>query len=729
MIPSRTWRLAIAVVAAAASGIAAVPEDGKEQPQEFGASAEQVSVDFVVHDKHGKFIDDLTPADVQVFEDDVRQDVESLRLVRRGRSKVPTAETAAAAPTRGTPVVAPEGPELLAIVFDNVLVENRFWARKMVTEYFNEHWRAGEHVGIFAVGQRLAVAQPFTGDKQAVIAGVERALGWQGAEGLVRQSEGGILGSVNDRLRGASSLATGPEGGNSLPPQGAQRGPGVPPNTDVLLRGLLSDRPEATALRQDVDSVTSLRSLMTIVNAMSAARGRKAIVYLGESLRLRPVSERMLFRQLVPAANDAHVSIYTIDASGLHKDSTNQRLQAELPNTSGPTSPSPSNTGLDLPSGPIRMTLGEQLDATIARAMFQVADATGGTMVSDTNNLALGIEKADEDLTSYYLLSYSPKNDDYDGRFREITVKVLRSHGDLRARKGYIAVKTRTWDSPVLAYEGPALARLDRDPKADQFPIHAQALAIPSGSDGTVAAVLAEFRDGELSHEKDKKAKLFREDFTIVAVIRDGSGRVVKKLSEYYPMKGALARLDEASRRKVLFYQEAALGPGAYTVDVVVRDNRNGATSIRHLPLQVPDAEGDRLRASSLVLVGTSGLAGGGRAAEPFVTNGVQLFPSLDGSVATDASGRAVVFLRAWTGAARNPVDATLELREGDRNIAEASLGRLTPDATGRVDVLGRFPVAPLPAGDYQVRVTLKDGRDTETRSTSFKLDGQGKRP
>jgi VWFA-related protein len=732
MVFMKRSRLGGAVVLAlVGAGIPAAPKEDSERPQEFGVSAEQVSVDFVVYTKKGVFavrgdlINDLAPSEVQVFEDGVRQDVESLRLVRRGNATVSGSATANArgqAPPNATPVVAPQGPELLAVVFDNVPVENRPWARKIVTEYFNEHWRDGEHVGVFALGQRLAVAQPFTGDKQAAIAGVERALGWQSAEGLVRRSEGGVLGSVNDRLRGAASLVTGPAGGNGVPSQGepGARGPGGPPNTDILLSGLLSDRPEATALRHDVDSLTSLRSLVAIVNAMSAAQGRKAIVYMADSLSLGALAERFLFRQLVPAANDAHVSIYTVDASGLAVGGGPASGPAlptiELPSTNGP-------------SEPMRTTVGEYFNTTNDRAMYQVADATGGKRIWGTNNLALGIEEADADLTSYYLLSYSPKNNDYDGRFREIKLKVLRPHGELRARKGYIAVKTRTWDSPVLAYEGPALARLDRDPKADQFPIHAQALAIPSGSEGTVAAVLAEFRAGDLSREKDRKAKLFREDFTIVAVIRDASGRVVKKLSDYYPMKGALDRIDDASRRKVLFYREAELAPGAYTVDVVVRDNRKGDTSIRHLPLQVPDAEGDRLRASSLVLVGTSGLAGGGRAAQPFVTNGVQLFPSLDDSVTTDASGRAVVFLRAWTAPARRAVDASLELKEGDREIADSSLGRLRPDASGRVDVLARFPVAPLPAGNYQVRVTLRDGRDTETRSASFRLDTQAKQP
>ena len=124
---------------------------------------------------------------------------------------------------------------------------------------------------------------------------------------------------------------------------------------------------------------------------------------------------------------------------------------------------------------------------------------TGGQAISETNNLALGIEKADEDLTKPRPPLYSPKNGDYDGRFREITVKVLRSHGDLRARKGYIAVKTRTSGlaRSRLRRPGPGSAgsRSQGRSVSDPRPGPRDSL----GNDGTVAAVLAEFRDGELS--------------------------------------------------------------------------------------------------------------------------------------------------------------------------------------------------------------------------------------
>ena len=62
-------------------------------------------------------------------------------------------------------------------------------------------------------------------------------------------------------------------------------------------------------------------------------------------------------------------------------------------------------------------------------------------LIEGTNDVSAGLAEMREDLGAYYRLSYSPKNQDYDGRFRTITVKVKRPHGRLQARKGYLAVK------------------------------------------------------------------------------------------------------------------------------------------------------------------------------------------------------------------------------------------------------------------------------------------------
>ena len=58
--------------------------------------------------------------------------------------------------------------------------------------------------------------------------------------------------------------------------------------------------------------------------------------------------------------------------------------------------------------------------------LARLANDTGGFLVSETNNLRGALRRIDEDTRFHYLLTYVPKNLDFDGRFRAIDVKVKR---------------------------------------------------------------------------------------------------------------------------------------------------------------------------------------------------------------------------------------------------------------------------------------------------------------
>ena len=128
------------------------------------------------------------------------------------------------------------------------------------------------------------------------------------------------------------------------------------------------------------------------------------------------------------------------------------------------------------------LTLLEHNEDTLRLAprsgLGRLADQTGGFIIEDTNDLSAGLAEMREDLGAYYQLSYAPKNQDYDGRFRAITVKLKRPHGRLQARKGYLAVKTAL-PVPVLDYEAPALARLESGPRPTAVPLRLRGLQFP----------------------------------------------------------------------------------------------------------------------------------------------------------------------------------------------------------------------------------------------------------
>ena len=68
---------------------------------------------------------------------------------------------------------------------------------------------------------------------------------------------------------------------------------------------------------------------------------------------------------------------------------------------------------------------------------------TGGKAMLDTNDLTMGIRQAQEDINSYYIVAYSPKNSTDDGKMRRIDVRLANKtlSAKLDFRKAYYANK------------------------------------------------------------------------------------------------------------------------------------------------------------------------------------------------------------------------------------------------------------------------------------------------
>ena len=189
-----------------------------------------------------------------------------------------------------------------------------------------------------------------------------------------------------------------------------------------------------------------------------------------EGLPASPALEANL-QAVVEAANRANITVYAIDASGLRvisgthetrveiEEATKERLrQLAAPNdyTEEPI--------MRLSSAP-RTCCG-----SIRRPASRASpNDTGGFLVSETNNLRGALRRIDEDTRFHYLLTYVPSNNNFDGRFRAIGVKVQAARrGRLRAQR--LPRPAPTPAVPVMGYEGPALAVLDAAKLPNGFP-------------------------------------------------------------------------------------------------------------------------------------------------------------------------------------------------------------------------------------------------------------------
>jgi VWFA-related protein len=156
---------------------------------------------------------------------------------------------------------------------------------------------------------------------------------------------------------------------------------------------------------QDVErirsQVTSSALKSTIMHLGTIRQGRKAVIFVGEGLGRLGQDGIRVVSDLIRTANDNNTAIYTVDPRG---------LQAGGAGLAGGVSP----------------------------LLAALADSTGAeAIVSNDFNAAL--RRVVLTASSFYLLGYSPKDSQLDGKFREIKVRVKQSGVEVRARNGYWA--------------------------------------------------------------------------------------------------------------------------------------------------------------------------------------------------------------------------------------------------------------------------------------------------
>src|SRR5436853_1668519 len=136
-----------------------------------------VSLDVIVKDKKGKAITDLKPEDFTVFENGVPQKIQFFDSTLTKGSEAGQPQTA------GVPIQpesqAPKGfpRNIIALVLDGQSTElaNLKHVREGLMKYIRERITDNDSVALFSISGGLQLLQPFTHDKGALIAAVEKA--------------------------------------------------------------------------------------------------------------------------------------------------------------------------------------------------------------------------------------------------------------------------------------------------------------------------------------------------------------------------------------------------------------------------------------------------------------------------------------------------------------------------------------------------------------------------
>jgi VWFA-related protein len=469
-------------------------------------------------------------------------------------------------------------------------------------------------------------------------------------------------------------------------------------------------------------------SMLAILQSMAFMPGRKSVVLFSEGLPASPALQSRL-QSLVEAANRSNISVYAVDANGLRVRSEGEEIQREV-KAAADERLRQSSSGLDYSDGPLTKVVERTEDVLRFNGeggLERLAGDTGGFLVRGTNNLSSAFQRIAEDQRFHYLLTYAPSNDVMDGTFRAIDVKVRRPGVDVFARKGYRAVRAPL-GMPVLTYEAPALALLDARTLPNAFPSRASSFAFPEADRPGLTPVVVRVTTDALRFEIDEKRSTYSAQAAVVVRIRDNSGEIVRKLSQQYVLTGDAKEVDAAKRGEILFYREPVLEAGVYQIESIVYDAVAEQGSARVSTLTVPKPDPAHLRMSSLVLVD--------RTEEtppqtdrpdvkhpPFYYGSTLLYPNLGEPLHRAPDTALSFYFVVYPVGGQCECSARISLLRNGAPIAEATQA-LTSSGGPRLQHVGSLPIADLPVGTYELRITVSDSHEQQTRSAFFTVGG-----
>lgn len=711
-----TFRLVVCLFLTGVVGTAQpppAPSSAQPSTARFGAATSGVVVDVVVRDSRGRPVLGLTRDDFEIYEDGVPQNLVAFEPYAPMDAPPSIADAAAAAgvETRvGTTTKRlAEGPPVIALAWDRLGPESRALAHRAAKRLV-ETKAPGELVGVFLTDMTLYTLQPYTTDSAKLVAAVED-LATRATSALDREP------SMLDKMvgRAATSPTASPsEGGYGLagfPQASVERNP-TPGERPQSMEGVggwvgivrMLQRMERTYMQflYEAQGRASMLGLLALVDSLGELPGRKTLFYFCEGLTI-PDSQQARFKAVIDTANRNNVSVYTFDSAGLRVHSAQQQTAREIRELSFAalgTSASRSekwNEELEENERLLRM------DPAVSLGIL--ANQTGGLLVNNTNALDRAIDRINDDRRKHYLLSYVSTNTALDGAYRRIEVKVKRRDVEVRARRGYRAVTAST-TAPVLAYEQPALKALAATPSM-RFPVVTRALSTPLPGRPGLTSIVVNFNGLSLATAKDKEGTGYLAEATVVARVVDRAKAEVARVSQQYQFTGELAKREASLGRDILFFRSPELPPGTFTLEAVVYDGIAEAGTVLRTPVEVPETDSAVQIGDLIVVSRVEAFTAEPEVAarHPLVSKGVLFYPSLGEPLARTKQAELTLALPMVVHGAAPA--AQLEILRQGQSLATLPLPADAPEPGGRLMLVGRLPLAPLPPGVYDLRVNV----------------------
>ena len=598
-MPSRrtVWFLSLALVGAGLTLVAQpAASSASGQAPTFRTKTSLVLVPVVVRDREGHAVGHLRKEDFQLFDGGKQQAISAFSVeATAGQTASPTASQAAVPAAGAAPVVkslptpAPAQPRrFVGYLFDDVhaTLNDLGWARGGVERNL-ETLAPADRVAIFTTSGRTAldftddraklretllklkpnpIARPLTAECPDVSHFVATVVG-----GLESQS-GESNQTLPSPVPGVGVFGRGPAG------SGAQALEALTLETidclhlDVLMHDDARRIAQAAVRRAmsagQYETKVAAMMLKQVVRRVGAMPGQRTVIVLSPGFLAVEGAEQWIL-EAADLATRLRVVVSALDARGLYTGAPDIAAR-------GLGTPWVLQVKHDL------NRLGAQAEAG---PLAELADGTGGRFVQNTNDAADGLKQIASPPEYLYLLGFSPKELEPDGRFHRLKVRLSRKQKlTVQARRGYYASKQLSDPAEAARRELEEAVFAPED-------IHDPAVAVHTEffKSGPAKAELAVLTHLDLERIRLQKAGgLNANDLTVVSCLFDRNGNFVAGKQEGVKLRLRDETLANRMAGGLTVKTSFETQPGTYAVRVAVRDEQGDLLSAESAVVEIP---------------------------------------------------------------------------------------------------------------------------------------------
>jgi VWFA-related protein len=658
-------------------------------------------VNITVKDKSGKVIPNLKPSDFTVLEDGKSQEVKVFEFQKLDSDQplpsVPADKPMAAAAAPAAPVAAvvsaapkPAAPKtpapkpiirfqdrrLVAMLFDfsTMATVEQARAQKSAIDFIEHQLKPADLVAIMTAGVGpLKLDQDFTDDRDRLEEVIKKFNIGEGAD------LAGLSGNGGDSTSGEDT--------------------GTAFNADET---------EFNIFNNDRKLVT----LQTAAKMLSGFSEKKALIYFSSGMEQSGTDNQAQLESAVNAAKRAHVAFYPIDTRGLI--ATAPAGDASSAGGRGTS----SFTGANETS---RQASRDNSQETLST----LASDTGGRLFVDDNNLALGMEKARDDITSYYILGYYSSNGKMDGRYRKVTVKLNNNiQAKLDYNTGYFGEKEFKKFTSSDKEDQLQQALMLGDPMTD-LTVNGEIDYFRLARDRYFVPFSIKIPGSEIALAKSKGSAQTELEF--IAQLRDDHTKLVGVVRDGVKIKLADQTAAELSSHPISYDTGFSVPPGTYNLKFLARENETGKMGTYETKFTIPDLAPDkpgRLKTSSVIwssqrqplktAIATADPNKKVLEADPLVQDGQKLIPSITHVFRKDQN--MYVYMEVYDpgldSGQKPSVSATLSFYRGKTKSFESQPVRLNSFLAKRGQTLPvefQTPLSQLASGRYTCQINLID--------------------